>query len=78
MTVGELIEALGKYDPNALVGASRDGKQDEVYGIEDIIQMDTHNYYGEIFSNIVAIRVNRKRNYGMNQAEFHSLHGKNT
>lgn len=73
MTVGELIELLGKYDQNALVGVSKNGRQDEVYGISDIKQIDTVNDYGERHLDVVTIRAKPIINYGMNLMEYMSM-----
>ena len=76
MTVGELIEALGKYDSNALVGTSTIKRQDIVKGASDVIQIDTHNFYDENFSNIVVIRSDPRQDYGMDLVEWNYLTGK--
>ena len=76
MTVGELIELLGKYDPNALVGSSTIYRQANIQGASDVVQMDTQNYWDEKFSNIVVIRTDPRQDYGMDLAEWNYLNGK--
>ena len=76
MTVGELIELLGKYDQNAVVGSSTIYRQANIQGVSDVVQMDTHNFYDENFSNIVVIRSDPWQDYGMDLTEWNYLNGK--